>query len=119
MEIKLDQPEKMNLVGYFLRDLLTTNLTSETGQKMARHLRGTILFNASGMLVAITFHGDYIELQAGSPKQTNSKIAGDLNALLDVALGANFLKYLLIREIKISGNVFQLLKLLKLIRRVI
>jgi len=33
-----------------------------------------------------------------------------------VALGANYLKYLLSRKIKIGGNVFQLLKLLKLIR---
>ncbi len=117
MEIKLADPDKMNLVGYFLRDLLTTNLTSEKRQKMARHLKGAILFNASGMLVTLTFHGEYIELHPGIANQTNSKIAGDLNALLDVALGANYLKYLLTRKIKIGGNVFKLLKLLKLLSK--
>jgi len=43
-------------------------------------------------------------------------ITGEMNDLLDVALGESYLKLLLIGRIKIGGNILMLLKLLKVLR---
>lgn len=105
----------MNLVGFFLRDLLRTKLVSERAQRIARQMSGTILFNASGMQTSVIFRRESIEIYSGVSDIINSKITGDLNALLDVALGENYLKFVLTGKIRIGGNVLKLLKFLQLL----
>lgn len=106
----------MNLVAYFLRDLLRNNLASPDTQKLARRINGAILFDASGMLTTLVFRDQIIELQPGNSTKNAATIKGDLSALLEVALGANYLKFLVSGKIKISGNIFTLLKLMRLMQ---
>lgn len=116
MEVKFPEPERMNLIGYFLRDILRTNLSSEKSQKAAQNLEGAFLINASGMEATLLFNGTVIEIHQGSFGKINSSVKGDLNTLLDVVLGANYLGFLSKGKIKVGGNVFRLLKLMKLLR---
>ncbi len=116
MEVKFFDPDKMNLIGYFLRDILRANLFYKPVQKKAEKLKGAILFNASGMEATLIFHDKSVEIYQGATENINANITGDLNALLDVALGANYLKFIITAKIKIGGNVFLLLKLMKILR---
>ncbi|MFQ5769331.1 MAG: SCP2 sterol-binding domain-containing protein [bacterium] len=115
MEIKFLQPDRMNLIGYFLRDILRTNLSSEKVQKFAQNMKGAILFDASDMKATLIFQGDIIKIHQGTYHKINARIKGDLNALLDVALGSNYLTFLLKGKIKVGGNIFKLLKVMRLL----
>ncbi len=116
MEVKFAQAEQMNLIGYFLRDMLRTSLANESGKKVAHRLRGSILFNVNGMEVTLVFRDENIELHQGSLKPLDARIRGDLTALLDVAIGESYWKALLTGDIKVSGNLLKLLRLIKLLR---
>ncbi|MFQ5751676.1 MAG: SCP2 sterol-binding domain-containing protein [bacterium] len=116
MEVKITESNKMNLIGYFLRDILKTNLSSKKCQTVADKLQGAVVFDASGMKATLIFGKDAIEIYPGTAGGINAKITGDLNTLLDVALGANYLKLILAGKLKIGGNLFLLLKLIKLLR---
>ena len=116
MEVKFAQAEQMNLIGYFLRDMLRTSLAYESGKKVAHRLRGSILFNVNGMEVTLVFKDEDIELHQGSLKPLDARIRGDLTALLDVAIGESYWKALLTGDIKVSGNLLKLLRLIKLLR---
>ena len=116
MEVKFSNPEQMNLLGYFLRDLLKTSLTNEKNSKIARQLHSAFLFDANGMAATVTFRKDAVEIQQGNTADVFTKISGELNALLDVTFGESYLKYLLTGKIRIRGNVLKLLKLLKILR---
>lgn len=116
MEVKFLEPDRMNLMGYFLRDILQTNLSSKKGQKVAQYMKGNILFIASEMNVTLLFQDDVIEIRAGFLDKINARVKGDLNTLLDVALGSNYLTFLLRGKIKVGGKIFMLLKVMKLLR---
>lgn len=115
MEVIFHEPERMNLIGYFLRDILRRNLSSEKSQKIAQNLRGAFLICASGMEVTLLFTGEDIEIHQGSAGKINARVKGDLNTLLDVVSGANYLLFLSKGKIKVSGNIFKFLKALKLL----
>ena len=116
MEVQLKKAEKMNLIGFFLLDLLRDNLKNGSCEKTARQMNGAFLFEASGMQVTLIFQNESIEIHAGKVAKINAKITGEMNDLLDVALGESYLKLLLIGRIKIGGNILMLLKLLKVLR---
>ena len=116
MQVKFSEPEKMNLLGFFVRDLLRTNLATESSQKGARKLKGNINLDVSGMRVTLIFKDEAVQIATGNVKKSSCKMTGDMKSLLDVALGANYLKFLLSGKIKITGNVLMLLKLIELLR---
>ncbi|NIR48659.1 SCP2 sterol-binding domain-containing protein [candidate division KSB1 bacterium] len=115
MEVRFSNPEQMNLLGYFLRDLLRTSLSDERRTTIARQLKGSILFNASGMRSTLVFQKDTIEVCSGDGNGASSQITGDLESLLEVALNGNYLAHLVNGRIKVRGNLFKLLKLMKLL----
>ena len=106
----------MNLIGFFLHDLLKNNLKKGSCEETARQMNGAFLFEASGMQVTFVFQNESIEIHPGIAAKINAKIIGEMNDLLDVALGEGYLKLLLIGRIKIGGNILKLLKLLKVLR---
>lgn len=117
MEVQLKESDRINLIGFFLRDLLRTNLQNESCKQSARRMKGAILFNASGMQATVVFKDESVQIQPGGVENVHAKISGEMSVLLDVALGANYLKFLLTGKIRIGGNILILLKLLKILRR--
>ncbi len=117
MIVQLKEPDKMNLIGFFLHDLLKNNLKKGSCDEAARRIIGAILFEASGMQATLVFQKEAIEIHPGKVAKINSKITGEMNDLLDVAIGESYLKLLFIGKIKIGGNILMLLKLLKILRK--
>lgn len=115
MQIQLHEPERVSLVAFFLRDLLQNRLAHQRARNIAQSLDAKVAFIASGMQITLQFDGTSVFILPGKPPQANATISGELNELLDVALGANYLPPLLTGKIKIAGNLFILLKLLKVL----
>ena len=116
MIVQLKEPDKMNLIGFFLLDLLSDNLKNGGCEETARRMTGAFLFEASGMQITLVFRNEGIEIHPGMTAKINAKITGEMNDLLDVVLGEGYLKLLLSGKIKIGGNILELLKLLKILR---
>ena len=116
MEVRFAQPDKMNLIGYFLRDMLRTSLLSGQGLQTARSLKGRILFRVNSMEVTLVFQQKNIEMHQGVVAPVDARIDGNLTELIQVALGAGYLKPLLNGDIKVRGKVFLLLKFMQLLR---
>lgn len=109
--VRFPEPQRMNLMGYIMRDLLASNLSREEPG-----VHGTFVFDANGMRISVMISDDGVEIVQGARDGADARIRGDLNALLNVALGANYLKYVLTGQIKIAGDLRKLLKLLKVLR---
>lgn len=116
MQIQLHEPERLSLVAFFLRDLLQNRLEREQVREIAQSLNAKVAFIASGMEITLRFDGAAVVILPGKQDQANATISGELNELLDVALGANYIPLLLTGKIKIAGNLFVLVKLLKVMR---
>lgn len=116
MQIQLREPERLSLVAFFLRDLLQNRLHEQKALAVAQSLKAEIAFSASGMEITLRFDGTSVAILPGKQPGANASISGELNELLDVALGANYIPLLLAGKIKIAGNLFILLKLLKVLR---
>ncbi len=115
MEIVVVDPARANLLGYFLRDLLQRRISTPQGQQMARKLRGAVAFVAGQMAATVVFQATRIEIVCGPAPKASARIQGDLNSLLEIALGgANYLKYIFNSKIKIGGDLRVLLKIVKL-----
>jgi hypothetical protein len=114
MEIAFVDPTRANLLGYFLRDLLQPRISTAEGQETARQLSGAVAFVAGQMAATVVFQAARIEIVCGPPPKAKARIQGDLNSLLEIALGANYLKYIFNSKIKISGDLRLLLKIVKL-----
>ncbi len=116
MIVQLKEFDKMNLIGFFLHDLLKNNLKKGSCEEIARRMNGAFLFEASRMQITLVFRKESIEIHPGKVAKINSRITGEMNDLLDVALGESYLPLLFTGKIKIGGNIFKLLKLLKVLR---
>lgn len=116
MRVTIRDSERANLLCFFLHDLLIQKLSTKSGENAAAKLSGTMVFFAGGMTSAVVFNPAEIEITSQIPERIKAQIQGDLSALLDVALGGRYLKYLLGRKIKIAGNIRFLLKILQLFK---
>lgn len=115
-DITFAQPERMNLIAYFIRDLLRTKLSDSSAASRIKSLRGAFLFDAGGMQSTVEFREDGIRIHPGATPAANAAISGDLQTLLEVVLGANYVEFLLRRRIRIGGNPVRLLRLVRALR---
>ena len=92
MQIKFSDLERMNLVGFFFLDLLRTNLDEEKCEQAARRLKSTVLITAGEMQITLQFQENVIVIHPGRLDTVDCSVSGDLKSLLDVALGANYMR---------------------------
>ncbi|RMD92998.1 MAG: hypothetical protein D6813_04850 [Calditrichaeota bacterium] len=116
MQVVLTDPSRANLVDYFIREILQTNLQNPQKHRIAEKIKGIYLFQASGMTSMVNFNGEIIEIGRQSNGKIRAKVRGELNTLLEIILGANYIWLFLKGKIRINGNLIKLLNLLKLLR---
>ena len=116
MQVVLTDPSKANLVDYFIQEILQTNLQKPQKRRIAEKIKGSYLFQASGMTSIVNFNGESVEIGPSATGKIGAKVRGDLNTLLEIVLGANYILLYLKGKIRINGNLVKLLKLLKLLR---
>ncbi len=98
MEVVLEDPEQMNLLGLFMKAALEPRLA---GADRAP-LEGDIALIAGEMSVTLSFEGDRVVVRKGVVGKPRAQIKGSLEALVQVARGK--LSPLLTRGARLSGN---------------
>lgn len=114
--IRIDQPGRMNLLGYLLRSILQRGATRDRGRRQLRRLRGRIEIGGSEMRVGLAGANGEVVISAGAIAQADARVHADLRTLLALSLGGNPLGPLLSGRLRVRGKVWRLLPLLRLMK---
>jgi hypothetical protein len=109
-------PAEMNLLGYFLKSLIEKNIQTQIGKRTFIKMKGRILINASGMEVSLDFSNDKLEISVGRLEKPSASVKGQLNTLLNIALGKGMIRPVLTGKLKVTGKIWRLLPLIKLLK---
>jgi len=115
--VVVDQPEKQNLLGLLMRNILATNLADEAKYARVRDVTADILIQAGEMIVTLRLDGGRLTIITGPTEHPKAKVRGGMSALLGVASGGGVVGPFLRGTIRASGNMLLLLKILPLIKK--
>ena len=114
--VRVEEPERMNLMGLLMRGLLESTVGTLRGSAIARKLRGEVRVMAGTMGVTLCFSEHEVvlkEIGSGRPRAT---VSGEMKPLLEIVSGCGLIVPVLTRKVKVSGNLLLLLRMLPLIR---
>lgn len=110
------EPERMNVLGLMLANLLERRLTNPDVARHVRALRGDVLLDAGGMQASLRFGPDRVFVTRGVPRRARAEIRGTLTAFFDAALGRHRARNVLAGRLGFRGNPLVLWHLLELLR---
>lgn len=117
MPVTLADPPRASLLALLLRNLLATNLADERLAARARRLRGDVLVEAGGMTVTLRFGADGVVVHTGATDgRPRARVRGSLPTFLALSTRGGVVGPVLSGAVRIGGNPFVLLRLMKLIR---
>jgi len=117
--VTLADPPRASLLALLLRNLLATNLADERLAARARTLHGDVLVDAGGMTVTLRFGDAGVEVVTGVPADAGrprARVRGSLTTFLALSTGGGVAGPVLSGALRIGGNPFVLLRLMRLIR---
>ena len=112
MDVVLDQPERQNLLGLFMKAAV------ESRAERIEQVRpsGDIALTAGPMSVTLSFEPERVTIRKGTNGKPRAHVKGSLAALIQVARGRP-LRQLLTRRARVSGNPLALLPLSRVFRK--
>jgi hypothetical protein len=111
VEVVLQQPEAMPLVGLFLKAAL-----EERAEALARaRPRGDLAITTGGMSVTLSCSPERVVVRPGVPERPRVHLSGSLEGLIELARG-RLAGPLLRRRVRISGNPLAFLPLARVFR---
>lgn len=113
----VDQPERQNLLGLLMQNILAANLADEAKYSKVRATKADIQVQAGEMVVTLRLDDGKLTIIAGPTESPKAKVRGEMAALLSVASGGGIVGPFLKGDVRASGNLLLLLKILPLIRR--
>jgi hypothetical protein len=109
-------PGRLSLAGHMVASLLRRSCADPVLAARAARLRGAVGVDAGGMRVCLEFGGGEVRVRSGACDRPRASLSAPLDALLDVALGHGTVGHVLRRRVRVGGDPFLLLRLLRLIR---
>lgn len=116
MTVRVDQPERMNILGLLMQGLLTETLKQAPNSRKAGRMRGDVFVQAGQMGVTLRFDGSGIVIIKGASDRPRARVRGGMTDLLAMVTGAGVIAPVLAGRVRISGNPFFLLRMLPLIQ---
>lgn len=111
MRVEAEAPERMALIGLFMRAAL-----EERADALDRAgLSGDLALTVAGMSATLSFEPDRVIVREGVQGKPRAHIRGSLESFVKLAKG-NVVGPVLRREVRISGNPLATLPLAKLFR---
>ncbi len=114
--VKIDDAERMNLLGLLLGGFIGKQLTDAKLARKARKLRGAFGIRAGRMAITITFGPDGVRVSKGIAPKTRARIFGSMDEMVALVAGDGSTVAAIIAvlegRIGIRGNPFALLGLL-------
>lgn len=115
--VVVDQPERQNLLGLLMQNILAANLADEAKYARVRTTKADIQVQAGEMIVTLRLDDGKMTIIEGPTESPKASVRGDMAALLSVASGGGIVGPFFRGDVRASGNVLLLLKILPLIRR--
>ncbi len=114
--VRVEDPERMNLMGLLMRGLLETTANSERGRRIVRSLRGDVKVVAGSMAVTLCFSKGEVILRREAKSSPRASVSGEMKPLLEIVAGGGLVLPVLSGRVRVRGNLLMLLKMLPLIR---
>lgn len=111
MEVVVERPEEMPLVGLFLHAALEARRDALTRAAP----RGDLAITAGGMSVTLACSAERVVVRPGLSPRPRAHLNGSLEALIAIARG-RLAEPLLRRQVRVSGNPVALLALARVFR---
>lgn len=113
--LQIERSESMNLLGLILANIIQKNLKHQGIINTINNYVCSINIHAGRMKANITFSKGEVVIRKGFLDNADAYVKGSLNAFIDLGLRRNILKRVLKGDVKIGGNIFKLLPLLKIL----
>lgn len=114
MEVKVAREDEASIMVLMLKRIIQKNLKDEKVVENIKNLKVSIVIKVGRMRATLYFKEGEITLENGEIESPSAEIEGSLKSFLNIALGRNFVVPMIMRELKIRGNILNLLKLLPL-----
>ena len=114
MEVVLDHPETMNMLGLIMKMILERNLQDPDMAATASQTKGNLRLGAGPMKATLSFEGQRLVIKRDWETRSRAKCAASLDTFLRIGLGGNPVIPFLQGKVKIGGNIFWLLILMPL-----
>jgi hypothetical protein len=112
VKVVLDQPERQNLLGLFMK----AALESRAERIEQARPSGDIALTAGAMTVTLSFEPERVVIRKGANGKPRAHLKGSLAALVQVARGRP-LRQLMTRRARISGNPLALIPVSRVFRK--
>jgi len=116
IDVSITEPDKANLLCLMMANMLKDNVNKKVDELYTVKNKGNFCIVGTKMEVYLSISLGKIIISPKRPEKIDSTIKTNLNVLLDIASGRGFIKPFLTGKIKIKGNPFKLLALLKLFK---
>jgi hypothetical protein len=116
--VRLEEAERMNLLGLLLQGFLSQQLADTRLQKRARRLRGQFGVQVADMAVTLGFTPEGILIRRGMVRPLRASVRGPMKEMIPLVTGGGLVVALIAvleGRISISGNPFALLGLMPLL----
>ena len=98
--IEIAAPGKVNLAALMLRQILERNLQDPRKCRLMDNRVLTVRIQVLEMVTTLFFESSRIRMEDGSHGKPNIEISGDIQIMLDVALGASPIRSVLRRQLR-------------------
>lgn len=112
MQVVLENPETMNLLGLILKVILERNLQEGMIADLVANTRGNLALGAGPMKATLKFEGERVVVQRDWREPSRAKVAASLDTFLAIGLGKYPILPFLLGRISLGGNLLWLLKLM-------
>ena len=112
MEVVLEKPESMNLLGLILKMIIDRNLQDGMMADLVRNTKGALNLGAGAMKATLKFEGEKVVVERDWLTPGRAKVAASLDTFLAIGLGGNPVLPFLMGKIELGGNLLWLLKLM-------
>lgn len=116
VEVTVEKPGEMNLLGLILEAVLEKNLDKADNRRRAERLAGSVGVRAGRMTVTLRCQKGQLTIASGLDDGCRARVSGPMEAFLDVALGKGLVGHVVSGRVRMGGNPLFLLKLLPLLR---
>jgi hypothetical protein len=115
--VHVEDPERMNLLGLILAQVLERQLADDRRARWVRGLDATIAVKSGGMAVTVALApGRPVRLTRTEVDAPTASMEAPLDVLADLALSRRLVVHALRRRFSLSGNLPTLLRFWQLLR---
>lgn len=112
--VTVEDPTRMSLLGLILASIIERNCEREENLARLAKLSGAVQVTAGEMVVTLRFDQGHLTVIRGPDDKARASVSGTMDSLMGVALGKGMVGPWLAGRLKVSGNLFMLLKMLPL-----